>query len=204
MSFVERLMVSAPAILFALTVHEYAHGWVAERLGDPTARQAGRLTFNPLAHLDPIGTLMLFLVHFGWAKPVPVDPYNLRNPKRDMMWIALAGPVANILLAALCGQVLKGLFGVGMTFEVLIRMLYYGVLINLFLAVFNLLPIPPLDGSKILMGLLPPEQAFQFAQLERSGPLILIGVLMFDQWVYPILSKTIVPAVYLVRDLMIG
>lgn len=203
MSSLESLILWAPAILFALTVHEYAHGWVADRLGDPTAREAGRLTFNPLAHLDPIGTLMLFLVHFGWAKPVPVNPYNLRNPKRDMIWVSLAGPVANILLAVLCAQVLKGLFSMGITSDVLFRMLYYGVLINLILAVFNLIPIPPLDGSKILMGLLPPEQAFRFAQLERSGPVILIVLVMFNRWV-PILSKTIDTAVSLLSSLMIG
>ena len=199
----EQLMVSAPAILFALTVHEYAHGWVADRLGDPTARHAGRLTFNPLAHLDPIGTIMLFLARFGWARPVPVDPYNLRNPKRDMMWVSLAGPAANILLAVLCGQVLKGLYAVGVTSGVLSDMFFYGMLINLYLAFFNLLPIPPLDGSKILMGLLPPEQAFRFAQLERSGPMILIAVLMFNWWVYPILGVTVGTAVSLLINLII-
>ena len=197
------LLLWAPAILFALTVHEYAHGWVADKLGDPTARYAGRLTLNPLSHLDPLGTIMLFLVHFGWAKPVPVDPSFLRNPKRDMMWISLAGPTANVASAALLGWGIRLLVGIGLTSDSLLVILQYGVFINLVLAVFNLIPIPPLDGSKILMGLLPPEQAFRFQQLERKGPLILLGILLLDRWI-PILSMTIGSAVRFLSRIFLG
>ncbi len=197
------LLLLAPGILFALTIHEYAHGWVADRLGDPTARIAGRLTLNPLSHLDPLGTLMLFLVHFGWAKPVPVDPSFLRNPKRDMMWISLAGPAANVASAVLLGWVVRLLVGIGLHAGVLLVILQYGVMINVVLAVFNLIPIPPLDGSKILMGLLPPEQAFHFQQLERRGPLILLGIILLDRWI-PILSMTIGSAVRFLSRMFLG
>jgi len=197
------LLLWAPGILFALTIHEYAHGWVADKLGDPTARYAGRLTLNPLSHLDPLGTIMLFLVHFGWAKPVPVDPSFLKNPKRDMMWISLAGPTANIVSAVLLGWVFRLLVDIGLTSGPLLVVVYNGVRINLVLAVFNLIPIPPLDGSKILMGLLPPEQAFRFQQLERKGPLILLGIIVLDRWI-PILSTTIGSPVRFLSKIFLG
>lgn len=179
------LLIIAPPILFALTVHEYAHGWMALRLGDPTAKDAGRLTLNPLSHLDPIGTLMLFIVHLGWAKPVPVNPYNLRHPKKDMMWVSLAGPGANLLTAFACGLIIRlisplsGNFDMGSSaFGILVIMIVYGMVINLVLAFFNLIPLPPLDGSKILMGLLPAEYEHQMMQLERIGPFLLIGIIV--------------------------
>jgi Zn-dependent protease len=196
-------LMLAPAILFALTIHEYAHGWVADKLGDPTARYAGRLTLNPLSHLDPLGTMMLFLVHFGWAKPVPVDPGFFKNPKRDMMWVSLAGPAANILSALVLGWMIRLLVGIGVHVGIFLVILQYGVMINIVLAVFNLIPIPPLDGSKILMGLLPPEQAFRFQQLERKGPLILLGILLLNHWI-PILSMTIGSAVRFLSRIFIG
>ncbi len=179
------LLIIAPPILFALTVHEYAHGWMALRLGDPTAKDAGRLTLNPLSHLDPIGTLMLFIVHLGWAKPVPVNPYNLRHPKKDMMWVSLAGPGANMLTAFACGLIIRLInpltsnFEIGSSaFGILVMMIVYGMVINLVLAFFNLIPLPPLDGSKILMGLLPAEYEYRMIQLERIGPFLLIGIIM--------------------------
>jgi len=187
MDFVAELLIIAPPILFALTIHEYAHGWVAYRLGDPTAKDAGRLTLNPLAHLDPIGTLMLFIVKLGWAKPVPVNPYNFRDPRRDMMWVSFAGPASNFLAAfglAIVFKLAAGSFpygvGAGSLLDVILLMLRWGILINIILGVFNLIPIPPLDGSKILMGFLPPAYAHQFAQLERFGPFLLIFILMFS------------------------
>lgn len=189
MNSIARFVLSAPGILLALTVHEVAHGWVAYIFGDPTAKRAGRLTFNPLAHLDILGTIMLFLVHFGWAKPVPVDPYNLRNPKRDMMWISLAGPGANILAAFVLARLMK-LFGIWLPHSLLF-VLYFGMHINLILAFFNLIPVHPLDGSKILFGLLPPWHAYRFAQIERYGPLILIALLLFDQMVFPVVRGTV-------------
>jgi Zn-dependent protease len=182
------LLIIAPPILFALTVHEYAHGWMALRFGDPTARDAGRLTLNPLSHLDPIGTLMLFIVHLGWAKPVPVNPYNFRNPKKDMMWVSLAGPGTNFVTAFACGLLLRlispfsGSLEMGSSaFGILLMMIVYGMMINLVLCFFNLIPLPPLDGSKILMGLLPPEYEHYIVQLERFGPFLLIGIIMIGR-----------------------
>lgn len=178
------LVLLIPVILLALTVHEFSHAMVAYRLGDPTAKNAGRLTLNPLSHLDPIGTLMLFLVHFGWAKPVPVDPRHFANPKRDMLWVALAGPASNMFLAFLSGLVIRfinahpgpfmGSF-IGNSFAV---MMVLSLQINLALAVFNLLPIPPLDGSKVLYGLLPPQYEHVAYNLERYGPGILFGLIL--------------------------
>ena len=173
-----------PVILFALTVHEYAHGMVAYRLGDPTAKNAGRLTLNPLSHLDPVGTIMLFLVHFGWAKPVPVDPRYFANPKRDMLWVALAGPAANMGLAFLSGLVIRfasinpGAFMSTALGHTIITMMVLSLQINLALAVFNLLPVPPLDGSKIMYGLLPPQYDHWNYNLERYGPMVLFGLVM--------------------------
>lgn len=187
---IARFALSAPGILLAITVHEVAHGWTAYAFGDPTAKRAGRLTFNPLAHLDILGTIMLFLVHFGWARPVPVDPYNLRNPKRDMIWISLAGPGANILTAFFLTRLMRLLAGIWLP-DPLLYLLYFGMHINLILAFFNLLPVHPLDGEKVLVGLLPPWSAYRFAQLERYGPLILIAVLLFDQMVFPVVRGTV-------------
>mgnify|MGYP005840938259 CR=1 FL=1 len=180
------ILVLAPPILFALAFHEYSHGWVANRLGDPTAKEAGRLTLNPIPHLDPIGTIMLFLVYFGWAKPVPVNPMNLKNPKKDMLWVSLAGPGSNMLLALGFGLVIRvigtpqitmsGASGALHLFQV---MVVYGVIINIALAVFNMLPIPPLDGSKILHAFIPDEYEKQYQQFQQYGPLVLIGLVMF-------------------------
>ncbi|HKJ69650.1 MAG TPA: site-2 protease family protein [bacterium] len=182
------LLILAPPILFALAFHEYSHGWVANRLGDPTAKNAGRLTLNPLSHLDPIGTIMLFIVHFGWAKPVPVNPVNLQDPKRDMLWVSLAGPGSNMLLALAFGLVVRllGMSGFGALSagipQAIQLMLVYGVIINLALAAFNLIPIPPLDGSKILHAVLPYEYEQQYAQFEQYGPILLVGLVMIGMF----------------------
>ena len=180
----QTLILLIPVILLALSVHEFSHGLAAYRLGDPTAKYAGRLTLNPLSHLDPIGTLMLFLVGFGWAKPVPVDPRHFANPKRDMLRVALAGPGANMALALLSGLVIRFINAhpgpfigsvIGNRFAV---MMVLSLRINLALAVFNLLPIPPLDGSKVLYGLLPPQYEHVTYNLERYGPGILFGLIL--------------------------
>ncbi len=168
----------------AITVHEFAHAYAADRLGDPTPRLQGRLTLNPLAHLDPLGTVMMLLVRFGWGKPVVFDPFNLRNPRRDAAIISLAGPVSNILLATLCSLVLYVLFGnrleilasnpLGASLFFASGILQTLVVVNVLLAVFNLVPIHPLDGFKIVGGILPPEQAKQWYELERYGMLFLL------------------------------
>ena len=178
------LLKLIPPLLFALTVHEFSHALVATRLGDPTARIMGRLTLNPIAHLDPIGTILLFLPpHFGWAKPVPVDTRYLAHPRRDMMWIALAGPVSNVILAALFGTLLRVMAAVPYEFgslagRALIDMVAWSVILNLSLATFNMIPIFPLDGSRILTGLLPEPLAERYRALEPVGPMLLLGIIV--------------------------
>lgn len=204
---IAELLTLAPPILLALTFHEFAHAWTANKLGDPTARNAGRLTLNPLAHLDPIGTLMLFIVRFGWAKPVPVDPRYLQHPRRDMMWIALAGPASNVLLAFLCGMLLRqiGLMPTVGMMDTFTRMLFWSVQINLILAFFNLIPLPPLDGSRILAGLLPLKQAHQYSQIEQYGPGLLMVVIVVDtMFNLHLLGSFINPFVRFFGDLFLG
>lgn len=186
----------------AITVHEFSHGWVADKLGDNTARLAGRLTLNPLKHLDPMGTLVFVVTRLiGWAKPVPVNPHNLNNPQRDMLWVSLAGPGSNMLLAIGSAILFHGLKGMSLSnplsvylFPPLFQMAMISVSINVALAIFNLIPIPPLDGSKILMGLLPPKQAVSYARLEPYGFIILIVLIMtnaFDVLLFPLIMGAI-------------
>jgi Zn-dependent protease len=184
---IQTLLLIAPPILLALTFHEYAHAYVANRFGDDTAKQSGRLSLNPLRHLDPLGTIMIFLVHFGWAKPVPVNPYRLKNPKKDMLWISAAGPLANMILALSSGILLRILIATAETPDrtsfmgLLIYVVFMSLQINLALAIFNILPIAPLDGSKILAGLLPDRFGKMFYFLERYGPFILLGLIIFGR-----------------------
>lgn len=191
-------LISLPLFLVAIVIHECAHGWVAYKLGDPTAKYAGRLTLNPLAHIDIMGTIFLPLmlvlmgspIVFGWAKPVPINFSLLRHPKQDMLWVSLAGIAANLLLAFIFSILLKmGLFPVK-TFGWLF--LNIGILINLVLAVFNAIPVPPLDGSKIVMSILPQELAHSYMRLERFGFLILIGLLwlgLLDRVIWPVVIR---------------
>ena len=177
-------LLLVPPLLFALTVHEWSHGYAAMRLGDPTARLLGRLTLNPLAHLDPLGTILLLLPpHFGWAKPVPVDVRYLSHPRRDMMWIALAGPISNVLLAIAFGTALRVLplgemQGSGPMGSAGVYMLAMSVQLNLLLAAFNMIPIFPLDGSRVLTGLLPPVQAERYRAFDAYGPMLLLGLVL--------------------------
>lgn len=166
----------AVALIVAATVHEFAHAYVAYRLGDPTPRAMGRLTLNPLAHLDPIGSLMILLVGFGWAKPVQINPANFADWRRDSILVALAGPLANVTLVFLLGLPFK-LELVDSGSGVLFGLLGWGLQINAMLAVFNLIPIPPLDGSKVLVGLLPGNLAISYARVERFGFLILLALI---------------------------
>lgn len=178
------IAVWALPLLVAVILHEVAHGWVAFRLGDPTAKALGRLTLNPIPHVDPFGTLllpgMLILTGspfvFGYAKPVPVDFRFLRHPKRDMVWVAAAGPAVNVLLAVLSATAFKVAAGSGEP-GLLATMLLYSVFLNITLAVFNMLPIPPLDGGRVAVGLLPRALALPFARLEPVGMIVVIVLL---------------------------
>lgn len=174
----------APALIFALTFHEYAHAWMANRLGDPTAKYLGRLSFNPLVHLDIAGLFMLVVsgFRFGWAKPVPFDPRYLSHPKRDIPLIAAAGPASNVLITIFAFATLRlaGASELGDFKEGIYQLLTFFVLINLSLAFFNLIPVPPLDGSKILYGFLPPSKEYIYHNLERMGPILLLGLILLN------------------------
>ena len=174
----EVLVLLIPVLLFALVFHEFSHGWVANKLGDPTAKYAGRLTLNPIVHLDILGSLMILFVGFGWAKPVPVDSRYLANPRMDMMKIAFAGPAANLLLALIAGTIIRltGYMGV------LTSMLIMFTQINIMLAVFNMIPIPPLDGSQIFSGLMVRHNPDIVMKLQMYGPQILMGLILFGMF----------------------
>jgi Zn-dependent protease len=171
----EVLVLLIPVLLFALVFHEFSHGWVANKLGDPTAKYAGRLTLNPMAHLDLFGSLMILFVGFGWAKPVPVDSRYLANPRTDMMKIAFAGPASNLLLAFIAGSIIRLTGNMG----VLSSMLIMFAQINIMLAVFNMIPIPPLDGSQIFSGLMIRHNPDLVIKLQVHGPQILMGLILF-------------------------
>lgn len=180
-SLVQRLAVSIPGLLLALAFHEYCHARVAVRLGDPTPEEDGRLTMNPLAHLDPIGALMLVFVGFGWAKPVQVQGQHFKNPLRDMAAVAVAGPLANIVLATVsivAWRLLEASGAQGPVFDPLAAMLRTSFALNVGLAVFNLLPLPPLDGSRVLFWLLPARGAEVLARFEPYAPIALIALVV--------------------------
>jgi Zn-dependent protease len=175
-----------PGFIIGLTIHEFSHAYVATRLGDPTARSMGRLTLNPIAHLDFFGTLMLVFAGFGWAKPVPVNVTMLHSPRRDMALIAVAGPVSNVLLALLIGCGLRAVYpeglmsaqsGSGAT-ATAIWLAVQAVWINIILAAFNMIPIPPLDGSQILAGIVPENWNHGYEQFQRFGPMLLLGLVL--------------------------
>ena len=202
-TLIQQLAIQLPPLLFALTVHELAHGWVAFRLGDPTAKMAGRLTMNPLKHLDPLGVLAFVIMKIGWAKPVPVDPRYFRNPQKDMLLVALAGPGANVLLALASALLARVLVSVPVlplfVLQPLVGMLVASVWINIMLAVFNIIPIPPLDGSKVLMGVLPPEAARSFARIEPFGFFILLALFYTG-----VIGAIILPIIRFSNNLLLG
>ena len=189
LTIVQRIAVWILPVVFAITVHETAHGWVAKKYGDRTADRLGRLTINPIKHIDLLGTIvipgLLLLTGtgfiFGWAKPVPVDARNFKNPRHDMAIVALAGPISNILMAIAWALLARIGITIGASAENVSLPLIYtgiaGISINLVLALINLLPIPPLDGSRVLTGILPPRLAWQYNQLERYGFIILLVLL---------------------------
>jgi Zn-dependent protease len=181
LAFLQRLVLQIPALLLAVTIHEVSHGLVADRLGDPTARQQGRLTLNPLPHLDPLGALAFVVAGFGWAKPVPVNAYNLRHPLRDMALVAAAGPLSNFVVAFL-GLLALVLLGPHMDTPFfatpVLGVLRYVYLFNLGLGIFNLIPLPPLDGGHFLPYLFPRGSWALLRQLEQYGPVILILLVM--------------------------
>ena len=207
--FISELIILAPPLLLALTLHEVAHGYIAYRLGDPTAKSLGRLSLNPLKHLDPIGTIAFFFIKFGWAKPVPVNPGYFKDPKQGMLWVALAGPVTNLGLAFISATLVKGLWFVASqlpystTAEAILvplnGMLIASVWINLVLCIFNFLPIPPLDGSKILMALLPNRMAASYMQLERFGFIIILALAFTG-----VLGKVIIPVISFANGLLLS
>ncbi|MBD3289636.1 site-2 protease family protein [candidate division KSB1 bacterium] len=182
----EYYLLIAPPILLALTIHEFAHAYIANKLGDSTAKDHGRLTLNPLKHLDVMGTLMVFIIRIGWAKPVPVNPMYFRNPKRDMLWVSLAGPLSNILLAFALGFLYRIMnitifqYENSLIIQMIKFMMSYGIIINLILAFFNILPIPPLDGSKILAGVLPPQYEAWYEKYMGYGHYVLLGLIVLS------------------------
>ena len=202
-SNIQEILLLIPPMLLALTVHECAHAWVAWKLGDPTAKMLGRVTLNPIKHLDPMGTLVFILSGmFGWAKPVPVNHRNFNDPTRHMMYVSLAGPVTNLSLAAISAllfrvilivadQASPGLINILLP---VIMMLKTSIIINVALGVFNLIPIPPLDGSKILYHFLPYQQALAFSKVERYGFIILIFLIFtgtIGKILWPVVSVTV-------------
>ena len=203
---IQTIALAAIPVLFAITLHEAAHGYVARHFGDMTAAKAGRISLNPLRHIDPVGTILLPLmtlwiggILFGWAKPVPVDFAALRRPKQDMLWVAIAGPAANLVMAMGWALVYKLAWSFPGNYfaEPLMGMAQLGIKINIILMVLNLLPLPPLDGGRVVVSLLPHRQAFQLAKLEPYGMFILIFLA-----VTPVLSWLLSPLIGLTYKML--
>ncbi len=222
---IQQMSIMVLPLIFAVTLHEAAHAWVADKKGDPTARQLGRITLNPLSHIDPFGTVIIPLLMFastgfifGYAKPVPVNPLNLRRPKEDMAWVAAAGPGMNLFLAVVSGIFYRllsnsffmgggGLFsemGSTATFFLLPlrEMLHFSVLINVVLMIFNLIPIPPLDGGRVLVGILPRAQARLISSIEPYGMFLMVFVVFMDP--FGLMRKIVWPLVSTVSGYIFG
>lgn len=202
MSDIQTILIYAIPVLFAITVHETAHGWVSSILGDHSAKMMGRLTLNPIKHIDPVGTILVpaFLYFtsgfiFGWAKPVPVNFNALRSPKKDMFWVAIAGPASNFVMTILWLGLI--LIAINLGSQFLADMAQVGIQINLLLAVLNLLPLPPLDGGRIVSSLLPGRLSYQYDQLEPYGLYILLGLLFLG-----IFQNVILPIVKIIQQFL--
>ncbi len=200
-SLIQTVLIYALPVLFAITIHEAAHGYVARYFGDNTAYMLGRVTLNPIKHIDPVGTILMPLMLyfatsgaflFGYAKPVPVNFSYLRHPKRDMIWVALAGPASNFIQAILWAVAFAILVGSEITEPFFIKMCQAGVLTNLVMWAFNLFPLPPLDGGRVLVGLLPRKLAWQFSRIEPYGFFIVMALVIFhvvgDYWLRPLMA----------------
>jgi Zn-dependent protease len=218
LNIIQKIAIMAPPLIFAIVLHEVAHGWVADKLGDNTARSMGRLTLNPISHIDIFGTiimpLMLFVLTngrmvFGYAKPVPINPYNFKDPKKGMALSSLAGPGVNIVMAIVFSFLLRAFLppleeiapkqSWGMLAMPVALMLVYGVIINVVLAVLNMIPIPPLDGSRVVYWLLPDKPAQVYYRLERYGIFIIMGLIMFG-----VLGKILVPILRPILRILLG
>lgn len=202
-SIIQTVAIYAIPVIFAITLHEAAHGYVAKSFGDKTAYLLGRVTLNPIKHIDPVGTILIPLMLyfatagtflFGYAKPVPVQFGNLRRPKKDMVWVALAGPASNLFQALLWGIAYLFLIKLGLSERFFIEMCQAGVLVNVVMFVFNLFPLPPLDGGRILVGVLPWRQAAMVSRIEPWGFYIVLGLLLTNiinnLWMRPLMSAT--------------
>ena len=206
-----KLSVMLVPALLAIILHEVAHGYMADRLGDPTARLLGRLNLNPLRHLDPIGTVAIFVFGFGWARPVPVNAGNLRNPRRDMIWVSLAGPLTNLFLAILSVLLLRGISLLESTSLVdsaffiefarpLRIMAAFSLYINALLGIFNLMPIPPLDGGRVLAGILPGKQAIWLSRFEPFGFILLLLLIFYTD----VGSRVLLPLIHVFTHNLAG
>lgn len=200
-NLIQTVLIYALPVLFSITIHEAAHGYVARHLGDNTAYMMGRVTLNPIKHIDPIGTILMPLLLyfatsgaflFGYAKPVPVNFGALRHPKRDMVWVALAGPLSNFVQAILWALAFTLLIAAGLNERFFLEMCKAGVLVNLVMWAFNLFPVPPLDGGRVLVGLLPPRQAYALSRIEPWGFFIVMGLVVVgvvsSLWLSPLIS----------------
>jgi Zn-dependent protease len=203
MSFdITEWIVKIPVLLLAVSLHEYAHGRAALALGDPTAKAMGRLTLNPLPHIDPFGALCLFLFSFGWAKPVPVNPSYFRDVRKGVIIMSLAGPAANLLTALAAGLLMRFL---PLPFEIYLKVLLWMLLMNIGLGLFNLLPIPPLDGSHVLENLLSPAAARKYREWGRYGPMIILGVVLLDNFAHTgIIGRILIGPMFSLAHLFAG
>ncbi|WP_058485422.1 site-2 protease family protein [Defluviitalea phaphyphila] len=194
------ILIKIPGILIGITFHEFAHGLIAYSLGDKTPKREGRLTLNPIAHIDPIGLLLLFFINFGWAKPIHTNPSSFKNRKKAMIMISIMGPIANLLVAVLFTAILKIISSYNLSVDkyyILYQIINYGILINIILAVFNLIPIPPLDGSKILFNLIPPRTYFKIIQYQYILQIVLIVLLLMN-----VISKILDPIVWSIYEFL--